>query len=495
MPPARYFTGLVTLALTVVGIVLLLRWIDTGSKVTGLPLRVEFRDAHGLRAGADVRYRGVVVGSVRTVQVSADGSKAVVELLLDDSGVDQACVNSPFWIVSPRFTGLTSGATGLDTLVHDAYVAFVTPAERGSALRPGSLLVGHERPPALLEPDTLEPLEHGDLLMSLLVPENHGLRPGAQVIYRGMPTGDVRSAELSADGSHVELRLRIHHQYRRTVTDKSVFWVARPFLSGALFSGFTVSDMSALLSPYISYYADAGKGVPVADGWRAAAVALRPDVQPSNVPAAALRLPDPTVAPTHEPLCLVRVVYAAISAHAIGADDAIQREGTGVLFDDVSGRPVVATARSLVDGSYTEHGWFGSRPAIVREQLRVVLSGGPVLGAGRVWVDPDGQDLAVLVLDGTPPDLPVTAAALFDRAAKLPPALTAQLRCAGQDGTAQPALEVQWPEQQPDLDACRGGALLVSDKVVGLVGQKGGRERVPVAVPLQRLPEDLRPAN
>jgi hypothetical protein len=34
--------------------------------------------------------------------------------------------------------------------------------------------------------------------------------------------------------------LRIARRHRQTVTDKSVFWVARPYVSGALFSGFTV---------------------------------------------------------------------------------------------------------------------------------------------------------------------------------------------------------------------------------------------------------------
>jgi len=147
MQSLRYLIGSLTLAVAVGGAVWIVRTLRNVDVREGLPLQVEFRDARGLRAGADVRFRGVTVGTVRSVSVAADGSKAVAQLLLEPPGAAQACVNSSFWIVTPRFVGLAGGATGLDTLVRDAYVTFQTPAERGSALAAGSLLPGRERPP------------------------------------------------------------------------------------------------------------------------------------------------------------------------------------------------------------------------------------------------------------------------------------------------------------------------------------------------------------
>ena len=128
---SRYVVGLLTLALAFAGAWFLWGLIGGTEDRPGLQVRVEFRDARGLRAGADVRYRGVTVGAVRSVAVTEDGSKAFIDLLIDPAAALQACVNSSFWIVSPRFSGLASGATGLDTLVRDAYVAFITPAASG----------------------------------------------------------------------------------------------------------------------------------------------------------------------------------------------------------------------------------------------------------------------------------------------------------------------------------------------------------------------------
>ncbi|MFN6196006.1 MAG: MlaD family protein, partial [Planctomycetota bacterium] len=269
----RYLLGLLTLLGAVFGALWLQRTLRNLDERPGVPLQVEFREARGLRPGAIVRHRGVDVGAVRSVVLSPDGDKAVVQVLIDPAAAGNACVGSAFWIVTPRFGGLTDGLSGLDTLVRDAYVAFATPSPRGTPLPPGSLISGRERPPADAEAESLEPVRHGDLLMTLLVPQNHGLRPGSQVVHRGVATGDVRSVALAADGSHVEVALRIAREHRATVTDKAVFWIARPQLSGALLTGFTGQAAASLLSPFVCYHVEPGVGVRVPDGHVAASEA------------------------------------------------------------------------------------------------------------------------------------------------------------------------------------------------------------------------------
>lgn len=491
MHRTRYLIGLLTLLLALLGAWMLWKMLGAAQDHPGLHVRLDFRDARGLRAGADVRYRGVTVGTVTNVQVAGDGTKAVVALVLDDAGAEQACVNSAFWIVSPRFSGLASGASGLDTLVRDTYVAFLTPGERGSQLLPGSLLAGAERPPATIEPDAMEPIAHGDLLMSLLVPENHGLRAGSPVVFRGTQTGDVRSVQLAQDGRYVEVVLRIGNRHRHTVTDQSEFWVARPYVSGALLSGFTVADVASLVSPFVSYVSEPGKGSPVEDGYRAAASAVRPDLDASEVPSDALVQPVQTPVVPGDPLVLVRIAYAAVEQDSMSADDPVQSDGTGVLYLDSSGRAVVLTTRSAVDGSYITSDVFGGEPDIAKEQIKVVLRNGPVLRAHRVWVAPDGLDLAALVLDEAPPTLVGTPAELLSFAESAA-AETGEVRAVRSDG--QPLAKGTLGGETSLLPEYRGGVLVLDGKVTSLLGQTGARKNTsPSPIRLSSVPEDLRP--
>ncbi len=74
MHSLRYLLGSLTLAGAVVGAVWIVQLLRNLDDRPGLPLQVEFRDARGLRAGADVRYRGVTVGTVRSVSVGHPGA-------------------------------------------------------------------------------------------------------------------------------------------------------------------------------------------------------------------------------------------------------------------------------------------------------------------------------------------------------------------------------------------------------------------------------------
>jgi hypothetical protein len=322
------------------------------------------------------------------------------------------------------------------------------------------------------------------------VPENHGLEPGSEVIFRGMRTGDVRSVRLAPSGTHVEVQLRIARRHRQTVTDKTQFWVARPGVTGALFSGFTVTDVSALLTPYVSYYGAPGEGVLVQDGYRAAAEPARPAFELSPVPRDAMRQPEPQKPQAADEVVLVRITYAAIERDTLSADDPILRHGTGVLYLDHAGRTVVATARSLVDGAFTERDLFGGAPEIDDEQIKVQLPDGLVLRAGRVWVHPDGHDLAALVLEDAPPSLAGTPAGRLVFAGPVEAGEQLMLRAAGPDGSA--LAPKPFATGAALTDETLGAGISTGGRVFGLFGrQQGGT--VGAIVALEQLPKDLRP--
>ncbi len=218
MHRVRYLFGILTLVATIAGGVWIVRLVQQIDERPGVLVRIEFQDARALRSGASVRYRGVQAGAVREVAITDDGTKATVHALLEPAFARHACLNSTFWIVVPRFAGIAAGATGLETLVRDPYLAFETPSEAGSPLAPDSLVSGSERPPVATTGSGLGEFEHGDLLMEILLPENHGLRVGSSVTFRGMKTGEVRRVDLAPDGTYVTATVRIHRRHRQTVT-------------------------------------------------------------------------------------------------------------------------------------------------------------------------------------------------------------------------------------------------------------------------------------
>lgn len=487
MSRVRYLVGLATLAGAGVAGYWLYDMVRSRERTDLFALHVEFRDARGLKAGADVKHRGVPVGTVRRVELRDDGQRAVIDLVMRPEAAPLVRYGTRFWIVSPRFLGLTQGATGLDTLIRDAYISFATPEGESPPLTSGSQVIGAERPPANADV-SLEPFERGDLAMTLLVPENHDLAPGARVVFRGVPTGELRSAKLAADGSHVQLELRIRREYRHTVTDRSQFWVARPRLSGALISGFALEDAAALLSPFIGYHTEPSAGVPVVDGHRAAALNERPDIRIGPVPANALAKArtDATPSPKDEGIRVVRVYYEAVERDFWSPDDDIKREGCGLLVEDSAGRSVVLTTRSVCDGSYFISDGLGTKPDIDKERIRVGLTEGSVVQASRTWTAPDGLDLAVLVLQ----DVTQTGSdgKKLDFTA---PAQGADRTVQALDEQVKPLAPV--PLASADLALHRGAVVVSGDRVVGLLGQASGEDLTATVVPLAQVPQALRP--
>ena len=208
MNQARYILGLVTLVVAVLVGWYLVGLLDTEDPEDGFQLQVEFLDLRGLKPGADVKYRGIAVGSVHRTDISKDGKRALVTLVIDEDKSVLVHDSSRFWIVAPRFRGVIEGASGLETLVRNAYVAFITPStddgEEGAPLKPFMQLVGEEHPFVLEDELRLPPISHSDLSMRLLLAENHNLQVGAKVLLRGMPVGEVREITLAPGATHVD---------------------------------------------------------------------------------------------------------------------------------------------------------------------------------------------------------------------------------------------------------------------------------------------------
>jgi hypothetical protein len=489
----RHTIGALTLLGTAIAAWWLLSLLSPEGAGSSYLLSLEFRQARGLKPGAFVRYRGVRVGSVRDVVVASGGDKALVSIALDEEGRDLARQSSRFWIVTPRFDGLTGGATGLDTLVRDSYVAFVTANLDSEPLPSGSLLVGRESPVLDEIAATLPPPQIGDLSMVLLASSSEGVEAGADVRHRGVAVGEVRRVGLAPDGTHVEIELRIAAAHRRSVQEDSTsFWVARPRVSGALLSGLAIEDLTAVLEPFVAYRTSRLDGAPAPDGWRCVALDRAPAETDPAVPASALdRSGDPRAGASEaaelRDIAVVEVLYDAVELDWFSANDDLSSRGHGVFYIDRSGRPVVVTARSTCDGMYFARDTFGS-PEVARERIRVVFSDGSVLRAGRQWIDPLGRDLALLVLERAPGgslDVGTATDRLVFDAVEVP-----QWRVLNDDG----GFDSWTPPAGEISDDSRGRPLLdAGGRVVAIVGQPERGTNRPSPVRLDPLPVDLRP--
>jgi paraquat-inducible protein B len=93
---------------------------------TGVPIKITFDGAEGLRAGTRIKYRGIQVGKVDSVAFGHSLNKVVVSAHLNQHASTLAREGSRFWIVKAKF-GL-AGVSQLGTLITGDYIA-VRPAK------------------------------------------------------------------------------------------------------------------------------------------------------------------------------------------------------------------------------------------------------------------------------------------------------------------------------------------------------------------------------
>jgi len=191
----RTATGLLTLLLLAAGGGYLFDLWSTGRRDSrDIRLILRFSDAHSVSPGGVVRHKGVLVGEVLKVDVSPDDSGVIMEVSLLRRFHHTLRRNSRFWIVRPRFGGLSQGITGLDTLIKDPYVEYDTPDLSAPMLESGMMVFGLNQPPAVDESRLYAKVESRRASVSFKVrfTQAQGLREGAPLLYRDVPVGTVQ---------------------------------------------------------------------------------------------------------------------------------------------------------------------------------------------------------------------------------------------------------------------------------------------------------------
>ncbi len=196
---------------------------------TGPVINIQFSDGSGLQANQTVlKYRGVRIGEVRSVQLAKDTAHVKVEARLTASAKNLARDGSIFWIVRPEVG--SGGLSGLETIVSGPYIQ-VQPGSGGEQ----NNFIGSEEPPILDQSkDGLE--------IILTTPQINSLSVGSPVYYRGIEVGSVEYFMLDTNSTDVKIHLLIEPAFASLVRTDSEFWNAGGIsVHFGLFSGLNMS--------------------------------------------------------------------------------------------------------------------------------------------------------------------------------------------------------------------------------------------------------------
>jgi paraquat-inducible protein B len=181
----------------------------------GPAIVVQFRDGSGLIANQTVvKYRGVRVGNVRSVELSADTRQVTVTLRLERSAAALARDGSAFWVVRPELG--TSGLHGLETIVSGPYIQVQLGNTNAAAQKD---FTGLEEAPIL-------PSVNGGTEFVLSTSGIHSLAHGSPVFYRGMEVGLVEYLSLNTDSTLVDAHILIKSKFADLIRINTVFWNA-----------------------------------------------------------------------------------------------------------------------------------------------------------------------------------------------------------------------------------------------------------------------------
>jgi paraquat-inducible protein B len=236
----RYFSvvWVVPLVAAIVAGYLVFRHLDQA----GPHITIRFADGSGLKPGQSVlKYRGVIVGQVRSISLSQNLRTVQVEARLDKSAATLAREGSVFWIVRPEVS--VANITGLGTIISGPFIEVIPGS--GPARR---TFEGAANSPAKHD-------EHG-LQIVLMAPHRGSLRIGSPVFYRGIEVGMVREQRLSEDARAVEFDVFVQQRYEALVRGDSKFWnVSGVDVDFSLFKGaqVNVESLKSLISGGVAF--------------------------------------------------------------------------------------------------------------------------------------------------------------------------------------------------------------------------------------------------
>ncbi|MBD9485192.1 MCE family protein [Pseudomonas sp. PDM14] len=210
----------------------------------GTEIKIKVATADGLNPGTPIRYKGLEVGKVETVELTDDLQAVVLTARITKAAGRVASAGSAFWVVKPEL-GLVRTAN-LGTLVSGQYLE-VLPGPKGA--KPQSYFEARKQVPA-------EEVSEAGLKVVLSTARRGSIKPGVVVSYREVPVGKVTHFELGQTSDRVLVHVLIEPRYAPLVRSGSRFWNASGIgVDAGLFKGLKVrtESLEALLEGGIAF--------------------------------------------------------------------------------------------------------------------------------------------------------------------------------------------------------------------------------------------------
>jgi paraquat-inducible protein B len=210
----------------------------------GVAIQIKVPTGDGLNPGTAVRFKGIEVGRVESVELTDDLQAVLLNARITKAVGRVASVGSEFWVVKPEL-GLVRTAN-LETLVSGQYLEVLPAAKAG---KPQNYFEVRKQAP------TAETREEG-LRLILSTARRGSIKPGVVISYREVPVGKVTHFELGPTSDRVLIHVLIEPRYAPLVRTGSRFWNASGIgVDAGLFKGVKVrtESLEALLEGGIAF--------------------------------------------------------------------------------------------------------------------------------------------------------------------------------------------------------------------------------------------------
>ncbi len=218
----------------------------------GPTITISFQTGDGLKAEqTPVRFRGVEVGTIQTVELSENGRRVIATAEMQAMAEDLLRSGTRFWLAGRQM--------GLDDLSHIR--AFVSGPYVAMEPGPGDPA---ERFTALPAPPPV-PLDAKGKRYTLTAPHLGTVSAGTPIVYRGERVGTVENTKLQDDGNRFQITAFVRGPHDKLVRTRSRFWRVSAFRVSVGPEGLKadLSAPAALVSGMIAF--DAPADGPAAD--------------------------------------------------------------------------------------------------------------------------------------------------------------------------------------------------------------------------------------